>query len=149
MRLIVSVLLTLTLNSVLGQLQQSTVVSKDTSKFPPKYDHLDPIPNPMMGKQPGFVQEGNNGNGLDIYKSKLDNMSVLAPDKSFKSNMPTGKNKFLTLAPPQPVTIQDLEPVMHKDEMIKVTPSFGQNNPNSFTPSDSSKLLDVYKKNRR
>jgi len=39
----------------------------------------------------GFVYDGNNQNGFDIYQTMQDNMYILKPDSTFVSNMPVFK----------------------------------------------------------
>ncbi|WP_156522630.1 hypothetical protein [Arachidicoccus ginsenosidimutans] len=38
----------------------------------------------------------NNGKGFDVYQSSIDRMSILKPDKTFKSNMPNAKVKSIS-----------------------------------------------------
>ena len=39
----------------------------------------------------GFIYDGNNQNGFDIYQTMQDNMYILKPDSTFVSNMPVLK----------------------------------------------------------
>lgn len=49
------------------------------------------MPNAITVKPLPPVYRGNNGQGFDIYNSQIDNMAVLKPDSSFRSNMPVAK----------------------------------------------------------
>lgn len=46
------------------------------------------MPNAFTVKPPMPVYKGNNGQGFDIYESRIDGMPTLVPDSSFSSGMP-------------------------------------------------------------
>ncbi len=60
---------------------------------PPFYQYN--MPNAMPVKPLPEVFTGNNGKGLDLYRSQVDGMGIARPDSSFASNMPI---KRLTLS---------------------------------------------------
>lgn len=46
------------------------------------------MPNAIIYRSKPDIYVGNNGQGQDIYRSQLDNMSILKPDSTFYSAMP-------------------------------------------------------------
>jgi hypothetical protein len=67
----------------------------DTAIIPKQRLPYEGMPNAIINKPQPDSYVGNNGKGSDIYKSHLDNMPVLKPDKSFSSNMSTGNYQLL------------------------------------------------------
>ena len=49
------------------------------------------MPNAIQVKPLPNIYKGNNGQGLDIYESPVDNMAILKPDSSSGFNMPVLK----------------------------------------------------------
>ncbi len=54
---------------------------------PPNYG----MPNAILVKPQPNIYKGNNGQGMDIYESPIDNMTILKPDSSSGYNMPVLK----------------------------------------------------------
>lgn len=46
------------------------------------------MPNAIIYRSKPDIYVGNNGQGQDIYRSQVDNMSILKPDSTFYSAMP-------------------------------------------------------------
>jgi hypothetical protein len=46
------------------------------------------MPNAITTKPLPLLYLGNNGRGLDMYSSPVDNMGILMPDSTFNSNLP-------------------------------------------------------------
>jgi hypothetical protein len=72
-----------------GSLTDTMILPKQRAPF------SDNMPNAFTGKFQQDVYVGNNGNGLDIYRSPIDNMPVVKPDKNFTSNMPVFNYQLL------------------------------------------------------
>lgn len=77
--------------------QQNAPLIKLLSQKPQQTETVTDAPNynvdnmPVIGNtkfQLTFI--GNNGNGLDIFQSAMDNMPILKPDATFFSAMPAG-----------------------------------------------------------
>jgi hypothetical protein len=49
------------------------------------------MPNAIAIRPLPLVYLGNNGKGLDMYSSPVDNMGIVMPDSTFSSNMPFEK----------------------------------------------------------
>lgn len=49
------------------------------------------MPNAIQVKPQTNLYKGNNGQGLDIYESPIDNMAIVKPDSSSGFNMPVLK----------------------------------------------------------
>jgi len=62
---------------------------KDTVFPKSQLSNLAMISNPTVAKAQQDAYMGNNGEGFDMYRSHVDNMSVLKPDQSFSDRMPT------------------------------------------------------------
>jgi len=61
------------------------------------------MPNAFTARQRQYlkpVYRNNNGKGLDVYESPLDNMAIVKPDSTFYSTMPSGRYK-VTMQPPK------------------------------------------------
>ena len=50
------------------------------------------IPNAITTPLLPDVYVGNNGQGQDIYRSQLDNMSILKPDSNYHNSIPNTHN---------------------------------------------------------
>ncbi|WP_153795875.1 hypothetical protein [Foetidibacter luteolus] len=60
------------------------------------------MPNAFTARQRRYltpVYRYNNGKGLDVYESPLDNMPVVKPDSTFYSPMPAGRYKIIVQQP--------------------------------------------------
>lgn len=56
---------------------------RDTLRLP-----YNGMPNAIIYRSKPDIYVGNNGQGQDIYRSQVDNMSILKPDSTFYSAMP-------------------------------------------------------------
>ncbi len=76
-------------------IEQGLFSLKSLMTNPNQPDYGDKMPNGLKEKIQVMIYKGNNGRGGSIYQSTLDNMLLVAPDSSFKYNMPTGEYKIL------------------------------------------------------
>ena len=70
-----------------GQQTLKVVLPKKDTSLLPNSKNIDNMPIDASATKWGFVYEGSNGMGFDIYRNTLDNMSVLRPDSHFKDKM--------------------------------------------------------------
>jgi len=55
----------------------------------------DNMPNGLKERAQALIYKRNNGRGGSIYQSQMDNMLLVAPDSSYRFNMPTGEYKII------------------------------------------------------
>lgn len=87
--LTIGILVLITASALSSQGNMVLTKSGDTvvlPHHPPFYQYN--MPNAMPVKPLPEVFTGNNGKGLDLYRSQVDGMGIARPDSSFASNMP-------------------------------------------------------------
>ncbi len=102
-KIILLAIFLITANLAIAQQQPFIVLQKVKDTLPcitsPSIDNM---PNALAGKKYPEKLIRNNGQGFNIYENGLDNMPVLKPDSSFKSNMassvPLKNNRKFNLA---------------------------------------------------
>ncbi|HVZ26528.1 MAG TPA: hypothetical protein VG842_10755 [Sediminibacterium sp.] len=85
---------------------ESIKLSRLSLKHRPAMDTLPVVGKPadamVFGLSNPLVFSGNNGHGMDIYRSRIDQMPVLKPDSSFHSNIAVGRKYGIRIMPLNP-----------------------------------------------
>jgi len=75
-----------------GSTQPNCILQQPSFTAIPNKAAFDPMPNALTVKSLNAAKIGNNGQGLDLYKTEPDNMIVAKPNSSFYDDMPNAMN---------------------------------------------------------